>query len=336
MLLFTNEQQAAINTNRSAFNRSQAAMAERHRIQPVGNGAFVGNASPLPKDVWGEWDREGIEVQRNVLSVFNDLAASVSVPMPIGKLVHYFQTISDSGQVNTSLDGRSKARLDQPKIDYFGTPVPILDSTFGFGWRQIEAARTEGVSLDVAAARNAMFKVAQQLELQTLNGNAAMVVGANPLYGLTNHPRRNTRSTGVALNAATGAQWVSEMNATLALLHADNFFVPATVYMNWATWRYAQATDYSTTLSPGKSIAQRIMEDPMIAAVVPASNVAANTILAVVKNRSTVQVLNAMPMTTRAQFRANPEDDYNFVTMAAAALEIKFDANQNCGIAHSS
>jgi hypothetical protein len=48
------------------------------------NGQFiafdelVGNASVLPKDVWGEWDRSAITVQRDVLSVFNDLAASVS------------------------------------------------------------------------------------------------------------------------------------------------------------------------------------------------------------------------------------------------------------------
>jgi hypothetical protein len=336
MLTFTKDQAAAVIANRKAFNARQVVLAQTHGIEPVGNSALVGNASPLPKDVWGEWDREGVEVQRNVLSVFNDLAASVAVPMPIGKLIHYFQTISDSGQVNTSLDGRSKARLDQPKIDYFGTPVPILDSAFGFGWRQVEAAMTEGISLDVAAARNAAFKVAQGLELQTLNGNAAMVVAGQPLYGLTNHPKRSTRSTGVTLNGATGAQWVAEMNATLALLHAKNFYQPATVYVNWGTWRYAQATDYSTTLSPGKSIAQRILEDGAIASVVPASNVPANTLIAVVKNRASVQVLSAMPLTTRAQFRANPEDDYDFVTMAAAALEIKFDAANQCGVAHSS
>ncbi len=336
MLTFTKDQAAAVIANRKAFNTRQALLAQSHGILPVGNSALVGNASPLPKDVWGEWDREGVEVQRNVLSVFNDLAASVSVAMPIGKLIHYFQTISDSGQVNTSLDGRSKARIDQPKIDYFGTPVPILDSAFGFGWRQVEAAMTEGISLDVAAARNAAFKVAQALELQTLNGNSAMVVAGQPLYGLTNHPKRSTRSTGVTLNGASGAQWVAEMNATLALLHAKNFYQPATVYVNWGTWRYAQATDYSTTLSPGKSIAQRILEDGAIASVVPASNVPANTLIAVVKNRASVQVLNAMPLTTRAQFRANPEDDYDFVTMAAAALEIKFDANNQCGVAHSS
>jgi hypothetical protein len=71
-----------------------------------------------------------------------------------------------------------------------------------------------------------------------------------------------------------------------------------------------------------------------VANVVPASDVPANELIGVIKNRRVLQVLSGLPMTTRAQFRANPEDDYNFVTMAAAALEVKFDAADNAGIAH--
>ena len=331
MLRFTPEQQAFVLANRRQFNERQAALASAHGL--TGN-SLIGNALPLPKDVWGMWDREGIEVQRDVLAVFNDLAATVTTPMPIGKLVHHFQTISDSGSVNKSLDGRSKARTDQPVFEYHGTPLPIIDSTFSYGWRQVEAARTEGFQLDPAARANAMHKVAEALELQTLDGDASIVVGGDQLYGLRNHPNRNTRSTTNDLSAATGVQWVADVNATLALLHADNFFTPATLYVNWADWRYATSTDYSTSYA-GKTIAQRIMEDSGVAAVVPSSRVAADEIIAVIKDRRVVQVLNGMPMTTRAQFRANPEDEYNFVTMAAAALEIKFDAEGNCGIAHS-
>jgi hypothetical protein len=58
--------------------------------------------------------------------------------------------------------------------------------------------------------------------------------------------------------------------------------------------------------------------------------------IAVVKRREVLQVLNGMPITTRQLFRANPEDDYNFKVMAASALEIKFDANDKCGVAHRS
>lgn len=329
MLRFTQEQAAFVLANRREFNARQRAMAAN------GGDVMVGNALPLPKDVWGEWDREGVEVQRQVLSVYNDLAAGLSSPIPIGKLVHHFQTISNSGEVNVSLDGRSKARTDKPVFAYHGTPVPILDSAFSYGWREVEAARSEGFQLDAAGRANAAFKVAEAVETRALDGDASIVVGGAQLYGLRNHPKRSTRSTGVTLNGATGAQWLTEVNATVKLLHAKNFKVPATLYVNWDDWFYAQSTDFSTSY-PNKTIAQRVMEGGGVRAVVPSDKVAADEIIAVVKDRRVINVLGAMPMVTRAQFRANMEDDYNFVTMMATAVEIKFDAEDNCGLAHSS
>lgn len=328
MLRFTQAQQSFILANRRAFNERQAAL---------GNAAaqgMIGNAYQLPKDVWGTWDREGIEVQRDLLAVFNNLSASVASPMPIGKLIHYFQTISDSGEVNVSLDGRSKARTDKPVYDYHGTPLPIIDSTFSYGWREVEAARSEGFQLDSAGRSNAMFKVAEKLEDVALNGDSQIVVGGNTLYGLRNHPKRNTRSTGVTLNGATGAQWLAEITATLKLLHNDNFKVPATIYLNWDDWFYAQSTEFTTGYP--KTVAQRVMELGGVREIIPADKVPADEIIAIVKDRRVVQVLNGMPLATRAQFRANMEDDYNFVTMAAAAVEVKYDAEDNCGVAHSS
>lgn len=328
MLRFTQEQQAFVLANRRQFNARQAAIATMH------GDVMVGNALPLPKDVWGEWDREGIEVQRSTLAVFNDLAASVAMPMPIGKLVHHFQTISDSGDANISLDGRSKGRTDQPAFAYHGTPLPIVDSPFSYGWRQVSAAQTEGMQLDSAGRSNSQRKTAEKLEDIALNGDAKIVVGGAQLYGLRNHPKRNTRSTGVTLNGATGAEWLAEVTASLKLLHGDNFKVPATIYVNWDDWFYATSTEFTTGYP--KTIAQRVMELGGVREIIPADSIAADEIIALVKDRRVVQILNGMPMTTRAQFRANPEDDYDFVTMAAASLEIKFDAEDNCGVAHSS
>lgn len=335
MLRFTQQQQDFIVANRRAFNERQTALANAAGLHNDHQANLIGNASPLPRDVWGQWDREAVEIQREVLSVFADLAGSVGTPMPIGKLIHYFQTVSDSGEVNVSLDGRSKARTDQPNFAYHGTPLPIIDSTFSYGWRQMEAARSEGFMLDSSGRANAMYKVAEKMENIALVGDSQIVVDGNTLYGLTNHPKRSTRSTTNTLLTATGTEWLADVNATVKLLHAKNFRVPATLYVNWDDWYHAGNTDYSTSYA-GKTIAQRVLEMEGVGAVVPSSKVAANTIIAVVKNRRVVQVLNGMPMVTRAQFRANPEDDYNFVTMAATALEIKYDAEDQCGIAHSS
>lgn len=333
MLRFTAEQQAVVLNSRRAFAANMALMSQNYG--DTLNGRFaVGNASPLPRDVWGDWDREGVEVQRDVLSVFNDLAASVQTPMPIGKLVHFFQTVSDSGGVNISLDGRSKSKTDQQVINYHGTPLPILDSTFSYGWRQWAAAATEGYALDPAGRRNSNRRVAEKAESLVLDGDPNITVGSDQLYGLRTHPNRNTRATGVTLNGATGAQWVAEVVALLELLHGDEFRQPATLYLNWDDWFYAGSNDFSTQY-PNKTILQRIMEIPGVGQIVPASRVDASQMIAVIKNREVVQVLSAMPMNTTALFRANPTDDYNFITMMAAALEIKFDATDNCGVAVS-
>lgn len=328
LMRFTPEQMAFIIGNRRQFNQAQRAMAERH------GDTMMGNAMPLPKDVWGDWDREGLAVQRTSLAVYNDLAASVSMPMNIGKLIHYFQTISDSGEAHVSLDGRSKGRTDQPVFDYHGTPLPIIDSPFSYGWRQVAAAQSEGFQLDSAGRDNANRTVAEEAESIVLNGKSTIVVGGNQLYGLRNHPKRNTRSTGATLNGASGAEWVAEFVATLKLLHGDNYKVPATVYVSWDDWFYATTTEF--TAGYPKTIAQKIMEIAGIREIIPADSINADEIIALVKDRRVVQILNGMPMATRAQFRANPEDDYNFVTMMAASVEVKFDAEDNCGIAHSS
>lgn len=329
MLRFSPEQQAAVIANR----RTMAAQAALLANQLAATGEIIGNALSLPRDVWGEWDTEAVQIQRQEMLIFNDLAATLARPMPIGKLIHYFKTVSDSGSVNVSLDGRSKANLDKPVFDYQGTPVPIIDSTFGFGWREMAAAQSEGFAMDDAGRVNATDKVAKKLESLALDGDVNIVVGGQPLYGMRTHPNRKTRTTGQPMSGATGAQWLAEITATVKLLRDANIWAPVTVYLNAADWFYASNTDYATGYP--KTIAQRIREIEGIAAILPAPTLAPGQIIAFVKDRRVIQVLNAMPVTTRAQFRANPEDDYNFVTLAAAAVEMKPDAEGNLAVAVS-
>lgn len=331
MMKFTPNQAQFILNERKNHDRQHDKMQEFH-----GNQLMVGNAFPVPKDVWGVWDREAVQIQRDVLAVYNDLASSVSMGMDIGKLVHYFQTVSDSGEVNISLDGRGKGKTDQPTIDYHGTPLPIYDSQFSFGWRQMRSAMTEGYSIDTAASNNAMRKVAERLENMVLNGETSIDVAGAKVYGILTHPKRQTRTTGVTLNGATGAEWDAEVRATLKKLHDANFRVnDATLYLNWDDWFYASTTEYSTQY-PNKKIIDSIRQMEGVGNIVPASKIPANTLASVVKRREVIQVLNGMPMTTRAKTRRDPEDDYVFMVMAASALEIKFDSKDQCGIAVSS
>lgn len=332
MLRFTANQQQAVLGAREAWEISQREMAAK--FGDALNTGLVGNAYTLPKDAWGEWDREMVQIQRQEQIVFRDLASSVSRPMNIGKLVHFFRTVSDSSTVNISVDGRSMAPTDRPVFAYHGTPLPIIDSTFSYGWREVQTALTEGESLEPAARANSERRIAEKLESIALDGDASIVIDGNQLYGLRTHPFVNTRTTGVTLNAATGAQWVAEFKAVIDVLHANSFFAPATFYVNYADWFYATVQDYASGY-PGKIDAQ-IRSMMGVGEVIPCHTVAADEIIAVIKQPNVVQVLNGMPMATIPLHRENPHDDYKFRVMAAAAVEIKQDHLGNCGVVYSS
>ena len=94
MIKYSKEQADFLLNSRKQFNMTQSALGVNH---------LVGNASPLPRYVWEMIDRDAVQIQRDVLAVYNDLASSVSMAIPIGKLLHMFPKISDSGSANVSL-----------------------------------------------------------------------------------------------------------------------------------------------------------------------------------------------------------------------------------------
>ena len=102
-----------------------------------------------------------------------------------------------------------------------------------------------------------------------------------------------------------------------------------TIYLNYKDWFYASVNDYAANYP--KTILSRIMEIPGVAALVPASRVPTDELLGVVKRPDVVQILNGMPMTMRPKARLNPEDDYVFSVLAAAAPQFKHDANGQAG-----
>jgi hypothetical protein len=323
MMKFTEGQADFLINSRINFN---TAMAE------MGNYHLVGNAQPLPKYVWEMVDRQSVTIQRDVLSVYSDLASSVSMPMPIGKLIHMYPQISDSGgPANVSLDGRGKGKADTTVVNYQGTPLPIVDDVVTYGWRQIEAARTEGYNvLQEGGIMNSQRKVAEKLEDIVLNGDASIVVGNTAMYGLRNAPNRGTNTHGFTLRGVTGAEWLTAVKKGLDTLQSKNFFTTGvTVYLNWQDWFYASVSDY--TANYPKTILGRLQEITGLN-FVPASKVPADEMLFVVKRPDVVTLLNGMPLSTRPQMRTNAEDEYTFITMAAAALEVKSDANGNCGV----
>lgn len=327
MLLFTNAQEQAINNARRAFNRSQTAMA---------GDLLVGNAMPVPIDAWRRIDARATRIQRDVLAVFNRLAAASSTPVGLGDIVSYFPKVSDSGSAHVSMDGRSEGSADQAVVSYEGTPIPIIDSYVRMGWRQMEVVRKGQTQLDVESIANAQRQVAEKLEDIVLNGLSSIVVGGSTIYGLRNHPQRNTGTHGFDLNStATGANWVTAFNQVVNLLQGDNAFGRVTFFVNFSDYTYASQTEY--TANYPRKIIEMLRAMEFVEDIVPCSKVPADNIIGInnLGSGEWGSMLNAMPMATRPKMRHNPEDDYVFGVMAAAAPQFRQDAAGRMQIAHT-
>lgn len=324
MLRFTQEQELAVNQAREAFNRTQAALAAE----------LVGNSIAVPVDAWRRIDSRGAMIQRDVLNVFNRLAAADTTPVGVGDLVSYYGQVSDSNEVNVSMDGRGTGKADQANIKYVGTPVPVLTSEARFGWRQMEVLRKSPNSLDTATIGNAQRKVAEKLEDMALNGLSSAVVGGQTIYGLRNFPQRNTATHGLTLTSATGAQWLAAFQSMFNQLIGDNAYGKATVFLSYADWLYASINEFVAGYQ--KTILQRLQEIAQVAEIVPASKVPANEIIGVagLQTGEWGTILSAMPLVTRPKARHNAEDDYAFGVIAMAAPQLKADFDGRAQIAH--
>lgn len=330
MLQFTPEQQAAILAERSGFNRRQERLAA--------NSASVleGNALAVPLDAWRRIDSRAQTLARSRLQVFNRLAQANTTPVSIADLVNYYPQVSDSGEINVSMDGRSQAKGDAPNVKYVGTPVPVFTGTARFGWRQMEVLRKGGGMLDVTAIANKQRKAAEKMEDMVLNGLTSVNVGGDTIYGLRNLPSRNTYSHTYTLATATGAQWLSAFKAAINAALGDNNYGQLTVFVNQGDYTAADTTDYAANYSG--TILQRLLAINQIKEIIPASSVPANEILGIADLDAGEWggILSAMPLTTRPKTRQEPEDDYIFSVIAAAAPQLRSDYNGQSAFVHGS
>lgn len=328
MLRFTPAQELAVNRARAAFNRQQTALA-------AAASDLVGNASPVPIDAWRRIDGRATRIQRDVLTVFNRLALANSVPVGLGDLVSYFPKVSDSGEAHVSMDGRSEGNADQAVVSYEGTPIPIVDGFARLGWRQMEVVRKGQAQLDMESIANVQRKVAEKAEDIVLNGLSSVVVGGSTIYGLRNHPQRNTDTHGFDLNStATGANWLAAFVKLVNALVGDNAYGKITVFLNYSDWTYASLNEFAAGYP--KTILQRLKEIEQIAEIIPASKVPADNIIGVagLDTGDWGSILSAMPMVTRPKTRLNQEDDYVFGVLMAAAPQFRVDASGQTSIAH--
>lgn len=331
MLQFTKEQWESVKAARRQFNQRAVAMAANAA------GFLEGNSLAIPVDAWRRIDARAQMLARSRLAVFNRLAQASTIPVSIADLVNFYPQISDSNEVLVSMDGRTDAKADAATVSYVGTPVPVMTTSARMGWRQMEVMRKGGGMLDTATIANGQRKMAEKLEDITLNGLSSVNVNGSTIYGLRNLPTRNTFSHTFTLNGATGANWLAAFKAAINAALGDNQFGQLTVFLNYGDYTYADTTDYvnGSNVTQG-TILQRLRAIGQIKEIIPASSVPASEILGIadLDTGEWGGILSAMPLTTRPKKRDEPEDDYVFGIITAAAPQFRSDYNGQSAFVH--
>lgn len=326
MQKFTPQALQFVNSINSAFDARERELAETYKDIMLINAGY---AAPLPRDFGMQWATEGIEIQRDELVIFNALNR-ISRPIDIATFIDHFMTISDSGEVNASIDGQSQARGDQAAFNYHGVPVGIYDSVATFGWKQMAAAANRNFNLQAPSLNNKQRKVSEYMEKLMLEGND-ISFGDVKTYGLRNAPQRNSGTFTGALQDMDGAEFKDVGILLMERQHAAKYRSSVMVFMNHNDHYNAQVTDYSKQF-PQKVKLTGLMEAlPAGSVVIPSANVPVDEMLAICPRRDVYEILNALAMTNVIKRRDEMTDPYQVKVMMSAALQLKFDDNGNAG-----
>ena len=300
---FSADQQKLMINHIQAWNNNERMMGQRFGIDADAGwqqetSVFSGNAATVPHDSFGQWAAGGIDIKRSMLGIFDDLASAVTRPVDIGVMVDYYAKYSDnSTDVNVTLDGRGKAKTDQNVIEYAGTPIPIIDNSVSYGWRQMQTLMrgNGGGLMRDNGMRNKNRHILEKREDMALNGFDNINIGGSKIYGMLNHPDRNTFAHGITIQSATPKEIKAAVVGTLKACHADNFKSGFTVYMNWDDWFYiASEQDALATGTPTatgalrKTIEQELLQLPGVDRIVASDSVPVNTIIALVRDSECV------------------------------------------------
>lgn len=285
----------------------------------------------LPHDAYIKWDQEMVDVARKRLTIVEDLNAFglVNASYNLGDIVVKYEKISNVGSSSISMDGATPAKRDRTTFTEAGVPLPIFRQDFTLNERQMQSGLNGGHDLGKTYITGATKNIAEDIHGMVFNGAPDLVtVDGLHLYGLTNHPDRNTVAATAAWGAG-GSDPVQDIENMLAAAYAKNFFGPFNLYVSLDHWAFIDG-DYSAVKGE-KTYKQRFEAFSNINAVRPGDQLANGSAVLVNMTNETIELKVAQDLVNFQQPQTE-RMQYDFTVMAAMAICVKSDANSNCGV----
>jgi len=294
--------------------------------------------SLLREDEWQEVDRAVIEAARYPLKFVN-LVRSRGLVQPLGglgTLISAWYGASEMTQAQVNMTGRATSERDLPDLRQVGVPIPVIFKDFTVGERMLMASRNQGDGIDVTAAVEATRVVAEKVESIFVNGAGTVLNGA-ALYGITNHPNRNTDT---ASNYG-GGDWGTIANVVptvsgmiSAAMSTGKHYGPYTLLVS--TTQYNQAANSYYTDGSGQTALDRVRALATIEDVqhIPSDILADGAVVLVQMSREVIDAAIALDIQVR-EWASGDGMETMFKVLAVMAPRVKARYDGKSGIVHA-
>lgn len=294
----------------------------------------VNAPSTLRRDEYIRFDEAVQRVTRPRLRVIGDLTGqglTYTIPNGMAYTVLQYQTQTDAGQAMISMDGIRRDERDRPAFDLANLPLPIISSGFSFSLRDLMVSRNRGAGLDTTMAEQCGRRVAETAEDLVLGTAGTFTYGGGTVYGLTNHPGRQTYVLTNPTGAWTPDVLITELLDMFELLRNDNFFGPYGVIFSTAWARYLDE-DYSAAYP--RTLRTRLQELPDITSIRTVDRLTGFQIIVYAQTTDVIRIVNGMGMTT-VQWETEGGMEQHFKIMTIIVPQVRpVDPNGNSGIVH--
>lgn len=215
--------------------------------------------SLLTRDEWVELDRRVLTAQRPLLRMIADLRRR-RLTYDLGSfasLTSRWYKSSDVSRPTVNMTGRGSNR-DLPDTKRVEVPVPVIFKDFELDMRSLMASRRMGDSLDTAALTETTQVIVEEAEAMVLGTTTYPNFNGLPLYGILNHPDRNTfTATG---DWGTIGNIIPTITGAIGVMNGDLYYGPYQIYAS--TNQYNEASMSYFGDNTGETPLDRIMRMP--------------------------------------------------------------------------
>lgn len=291
----------------------------------------------LRQDEWIQSDEALVTEAVRRMTVNNAIVAAGltrQIPNSMGTTVWEYEKMSDMLPATVSLDGMVRTEDDRVDFTLAQLPIPITHKDFGINLRTLQASRKRGEGLDVTQIRIAGRLIGEAQEQMTLTGSKTF--GGLTIYGLLNHPDRNTASFGTngawSAAAKTGENILVDLQTMIAALEADRMMGPYWLIIPRNT-NVKLDGDFKT--NSDKSIRTRLLELTSVTRIMVADFLTADNILLIQATSDTIELLQGEPLQT-VQWDLQGGFRIEFKGFMIQVPLIRSDASGRSGIVHMS